>query len=70
MVKNIMLINVRSSRNFSDAALTQVALEQFQRQFPNSNITLVMNDPQSHLGQEKTVNSFITGYINITNGRL
>jgi len=58
MVKNILLINVHSSRNVGDAALTQVALEQLQRQFPNSKITLVMNDPQSHLGQEKTVNSF------------
>lgn len=58
MVKNILLINVHSSRNVGDAALTQVALEQLQRQFPDSNITLVMNDPQSHLGQEKTVNSF------------
>ncbi len=67
MVKNIMLFNVYSSRNVGDAALTQVALEQLQRQFPNRNITLVMNDPQNHPGQEKKENSLfsITGYIYI-----
>jgi colanic acid/amylovoran biosynthesis protein len=51
MSVNILIINVHSSRNAGDAALTQVTLEQLQSQFPQCRITLAMDDPGSYTGE-------------------
>lgn len=59
-ILNVLLINVHSCFNAGDAALTEVALKQLYEHFPGSQITLVMNDPQSYLGDEQTVVSFLT----------
>jgi len=44
----ILLINVHSLKNAGDAALTQVAVDQIEANFPNSNVTLVLDDPEVH----------------------
>jgi colanic acid/amylovoran biosynthesis protein len=59
-VKRILLINLHSSRNAGDAALTRVGIEQLQAAFPEAEITLAMNDPASHDGNESVVASFMT----------
>ncbi len=58
MTGKIALLNVHSSRNVGDAALTEVAIEKLRDQFQNYQVTLVMNDLSSYQGQESTVNSF------------
>ena len=57
---NILLINVHSSYNAGDAALTQATIDQLRSHFPGSSITLFMNDPKSHQGTEQTAESFLT----------
>lgn len=42
---NILLINVHSSRNAGDAALTLATLQQLRQNFPGCRITLAMDDP-------------------------
>ncbi len=56
----ILLINLHSSRNAGDAALTFMAMLQLTEHFPNCVLTLVMNDPDSQHqhGQERVVGSF------------
>jgi colanic acid/amylovoran biosynthesis protein len=44
----ILLINVHSLKNAGDAALTQVAVDQIEANFPNTNVTLVLDDPEDH----------------------
>lgn len=56
----IALINVHSTYNAGDAALTQAAIDQLKTNFPNSKITLIMNDPESHSGNEKILPSILT----------
>ena len=68
MNKKITLINVHSSCNAGDEALTQVAIDQLREQFPESLVTLIMNDPTSHRGDEQTVLSFLS-WINHPGGR-
>lgn len=55
----ILIINLHSLRNAGDAALTQVAIQQLVSNFPGSCITLSMNEPESHLGEESKVGSFL-----------
>ena len=55
---DILLINVHSSCNAGDAALTLVALEQLRVQFSQSRFTLAMDDPSSHSGDGRAVHSF------------
>ncbi|MEJ2707863.1 MAG: polysaccharide pyruvyl transferase family protein [Anaerolineales bacterium] len=57
---NILIINLHSSRNAGDAALTQVTLEQLAQAFPDSQVTLAMDDPHSHQGMERTIGSLFT----------
>ena len=64
MNTKIAIINVHSSCNAGDAALTQVAIDELRKEFPESQIILVMNDPQSHLGEELAVLSFLT-WVNL-----
>ena len=54
----ILLINVHSSCNAGDAALTFVALKQLREHFPDCGFTLAMDDPGSHSGQGRAVRSF------------
>ncbi|GAI82005.1 unnamed protein product, partial [marine sediment metagenome] len=42
----ILLINVHSLKNAGDAALTLVAVDQIESNFPNSNVNLVLDDPE------------------------
>jgi colanic acid/amylovoran biosynthesis protein len=60
MTTHILLINVHSSRNAGDAALTQVTLEQLAEAFPDNHITLAMDDPLSHSGRGKAIGSLFT----------
>lgn len=62
---SIVILNVHSSCNSGDAALTQVAIEQLREHFPDSHIFLVMNDPDSYQGEEQTLLSFLT-WVNLT----
>lgn len=54
----ILLVNLHSSWNAGDDALTRVALRQLKDQFPQASFTLAMNDPCSYQGEEETVISF------------
>lgn len=56
----IALINVHSTYNAGDAALTQAALDQLKVNFPNSDISLIMNDPDSYTGVEKVLLSILS----------
>jgi len=57
---NILLINVHSSQNAGDAALTELTIRQLQENFPGSQITLAMDDPESHRGDGRALHSFFT----------
>ncbi len=58
MAPRILLINLHSSWNAGDNALTQEALRQLDTQFPSAHFTLAMNDPDSHSGKGEVVGSF------------
>lgn len=58
----ILIINLHSGHNTGDAALTTVAIRQLRRHFPACHITLAMNDPESHAGDEPVVPSFGTWF--------
>lgn len=58
-VVEILVINLHSSRNAGDAALTKMAIQQLRAAFPEARITLAMNDPSSHTGPERVVGSFL-----------
>jgi colanic acid/amylovoran biosynthesis protein len=59
MSENILVLNVHSFRNAGDAALTQATIRQLRENYPGCRITLVMNDPQSHTGDEVVVPSYL-----------
>lgn len=63
---NILIINLHSSFNAGDAALALTTIEQLSDSFPGSQITLSMNDPSSHPGEESTVGSFMYWYQTIS----
>lgn len=58
--ENILIVNIHSSKNVGDAALLQVAIKQVKENFPNCSITLSMDDPDSHTGDETKINSIIS----------
>jgi colanic acid/amylovoran biosynthesis protein len=58
MPTQILLINVHSDANAGDAALTQTAVQQLEQSFPDSEITVVMNDRASYQGRTKATGSF------------
>jgi colanic acid/amylovoran biosynthesis protein len=58
MKHRILLINIHSDDNAGDSALTQIAVEQLERNFPGSEVTLVMNDPGSYRGSARVLSSF------------
>lgn len=64
----ILLINLHSSWNAGDDALTREALRQLRGQFPYATFTLAMNDPDSYQGGETTVGSFVNWVKPIRDG--
>lgn len=46
------MINLHSSKNLGDAAITVETVRQLRANFPDARITLAMNDPSSHPGGE------------------
>lgn len=46
------MINLHSSKNLGDAAITDETVRQLRANFPDARITLAMNDPSSHPGGE------------------
>lgn len=57
---DILLINVYSSQNIGDAALTELTIRQLRESFPGSRITLAMDDPESYRGEGRAIHSFFT----------
>ncbi len=54
----ILLVNLHSSYNAGDDALTQEAIRQLTEQFPQASFTLALNDPASYHGMGQAVESF------------
>ena len=57
---NILLVNLHSSWNAGDDALTTEALRQLSGQFPGATFRLAMNDPESYRGPGQALGSFTT----------
>jgi len=57
---NTLLLNVHSDRNAGDLALSRVTIHQLETNFPDNQITLSMNDPNSYKGELPTIGSFFT----------
>jgi colanic acid/amylovoran biosynthesis protein len=60
MTEKILLINIHSSKNVGDAALLQITLQQLEKNFPSSEFTLCTDDPDSHSGQRRVINSIFS----------
>jgi colanic acid/amylovoran biosynthesis protein len=58
-VVRILIINLHSSRNAGDAALAFAAVQQLHDAFPDSTVTLSLNDPASHPDSDPKVGSFM-----------
>ena len=56
---NLLVINIHSSANAGDAALTDRTLDDLRAAFPGAEITLSMDDPSSHSGDERVVPSIL-----------
>lgn len=56
---NILIINVHSSTNAGDAALTLQTVTGLQTAFPHCSITLSMDDPASHSGAGRAIASIM-----------
>jgi colanic acid/amylovoran biosynthesis protein len=56
---NILIINIHSSTNAGDAALTLQTIACLQASFPGCSLTLAMDDPASHMGSERTIASIM-----------
>lgn len=54
----ILLVNLHSSWNAGDDALTQEALRQLEEQFPRCSFMLALNDPTSYRGRGQPLGSF------------
>lgn len=67
----ITILNLHSSRNLGDAAITYEMVSQLQKNFPNATIHLVLNDPSSHPQSQtvKTVGSFKTWLLKMDQNR-
>lgn len=57
MPTNILIINVHSSCNAGDAALTLTAIQQLRENFPQSRLTVAMDDPDSTLRDVRIIGS-------------
>lgn len=58
----ILVVNLHSSANAGDDALTRETVRQLQEAFPGASLTLAMNDPDSYHGPATTVGSFMTWF--------
>jgi colanic acid/amylovoran biosynthesis protein len=58
--RRILIVNLHSSANAGDAALTDMTLLNLRTAFPSAVITLALNDPKSHTGPEVALPSFFT----------
>jgi colanic acid/amylovoran biosynthesis protein len=65
-VTNILIINLHSSRNAGDAALALSASQQLHQAFPDSTVTLSLNDPASHPDGDPKVGSFMYWFHTLT----
>ncbi|MGE5221224.1 MAG: polysaccharide pyruvyl transferase family protein [Omnitrophica WOR_2 bacterium] len=61
----ILLLNLHSSSNAGDAALTAVTIHQLKQHFPECCLTLAMDDPGSHSGEGRPVQS-LNGWVRKT----
>lgn len=62
----ILVVNIHSSRNAGDAALMLATLQQLRQNFPECNITLIMDDPDKSQDGVIVVESIIS-WIKSTN---
>lgn len=60
MNENILVVNVHSSRNAGDAALSAMTSQLLRENFPGCQLTFVMDDPASHVGDEQVIGSIFT----------
>ena len=60
---HILLVNLHSSENAGDHALTLEAIRQLHGHFDQPDITLAMNDPASYQEAEEAIGSFYTWMI-------
>jgi colanic acid/amylovoran biosynthesis protein len=58
MPAKILVINLHSYQNAGDASLSLSAIRQLQHNFPNCELTLAINDPDSYRGDLRVVGSF------------
>lgn len=58
----ILVVNLHSSANAGDDALTQETVRQLREAFAGASLTLAMNDPDSYEGPAATVGSFMTWF--------
>lgn len=65
---DILLINVHSSRNAGDAALTLATLQQLRQNFPGCRITLAMDDPDQPDPDVTVIPSLFTWVKSTTRG--
>lgn len=54
-----LIINLHSSYNLGDHALTETTIDLLKNRFKDSTITLAMNDPESYRKEETVVASFL-----------
>lgn len=54
---DILLINVHSSCNAGDQALTLVTIQQLERNFPDGQLVIAMDDPEGNVSEEPVVPS-------------
>jgi colanic acid/amylovoran biosynthesis protein len=54
----ILIVNLHSSLNAGDDVLTRVSIDLLRQNFPDAQITLAMNDPDSFHGPERAIGSF------------
>lgn len=57
MGRRILIVNVHSSHNAGDAALTMATIGQLRAIFPDCDVTLAMDDPDSHYGDGLAIGS-------------
>lgn len=68
---HILIINLHSSANLGDAAITTEMVRQFKETFPAAKITLAFNDPKSHPSndQTETIGTFRSWVLSINEHR-
>lgn len=70
MPNNILIINVHSSCNAGDHALTQATITMLEKQFPKATLKLAIDDPDSYKGTTQTIGSLFTWVKNLNQDRI